>query len=102
MPFADGSFDVAYTNLVLEQIPYPADHMPVLREMRRVVRRGACFLEPWRDAQSPLGRAFLYQNGYFNEFSSVLKQAGFSNVQYRSLDFQHNLNFRLGYAIAFV
>lgn len=102
MPFADKSFDVAYTNLVLEQIPYPTDHLAVLREIRRVVRRGACFLEPWRDAQSPLGRAYLYQNGYFNEPSSILKEVGFSRVEYRSLDFQHNLNFRLGYAIAIV
>lgn len=102
MPFTDASFDVAYTNLVLEQIPYPEDHMRVLREIRRTVRVGACFLEPWRNAQSFMGRAYLNQVGYFNQPASILREAGFSKVEYRSLDFQHNLNFRLGYAVAYV
>ena len=101
LPFADGSFDVAYTNLVLEQIPYRVDAERVMREMFRVSRRGACFLEPWADAQSTLNNAYVKQNGYFQEFTRILRDVGFSRVDFKKLDFQHNLLFRLGYAIAY-
>jgi SAM-dependent methyltransferase len=100
IPWPDNSFDVAYTNLVLEQIPDPADHSPILKEMYRVSRKAACFLEPWADAQSVLNRAYIRQISYFGASTAALRKAGFSRVEYRTLDFQHNLNFRLGYAIA--
>jgi SAM-dependent methyltransferase len=102
LPYADREFDVAYTNLVLEQIPYRSDNERVIHEMRRVVRRAACFLEPWDEAQSTSSRAYVRQIGYFAEKAKILKEIGFKRVEYKTLDFQHNLLFGLGYAVAYV
>jgi SAM-dependent methyltransferase len=99
--FPDESFDVAYTNLVLEQVPYREDSERVIREMWRVSKRAACFLEPWADAQSKLNRAYVRQNGYFGESTQILKDVGFRKIEYKNLGFQHNLLFRLGYAVAY-
>jgi ubiquinone/menaquinone biosynthesis C-methylase UbiE len=100
LPYDDKSFDVSYTNLVLEQIPNPNDHDRVLNEMRRVTRKLCCFLEPWADAQTLLTFAFLRNNDYFRERSSKLLKLGFKKVHYQSLNFHANLRFRYGYAVA--
>lgn len=98
--YPDKSFDISYTNLVLEQIPDPSDHERIMTEMLRASGKAACFLEPWHDAQDLITLGFLNHNDYFRAKSEVLKRIGFSKVTFIPLGFQHNLKFKLGYVIA--
>ncbi len=98
--YGDKEFDVSYTNLVLEQIPEPADHERIMAEMLRVTRKASCFLEPWHDAQDLITLGFLNHNDYFRAKSEVLYRIGFKKVTFIPLGFQHNLRFKLGYVIA--
>jgi SAM-dependent methyltransferase len=78
LPFADASFDHAYSVSVLEHIPEPGDE-EALRELARVVRPGGrvvitlpharAFREDWRDAplyadQDAVGARHFFQRWY--------------------------------------
>ena len=82
LPYDDDSFDVSYTNLVLEQIPDEDDHVKVLMEMKRVTRGICCFLEPWADAQNLLTFRYLVDVHYFRQKSRMLEKLGFKDVEF--------------------
>jgi len=100
MPFDDGEFDVSYTNVVLEQIPMREDSLKILKEMRRVTRDYCCFLEPWSEAQNVLTKGYLKSIDYFRHSQKLLEEAGFSEIEYKTLDYHHNLKYKLGYLVA--
>lgn len=100
LPYSDDYFDFAYTNIVLEQIPFPEDHRKIQKEMRRVSKIACGFLEPWKEAQDPLTFAYLNHIDYFRASWRELAHSGFGKVSYRTLPFHHNVKFKLGYAFA--
>jgi SAM-dependent methyltransferase len=83
LPFDDGEFDLSYTSLVLEQIPrsYPA----VVREMARVTRRYCVFLEPFREANSRLGRDYLASLDYFRASFKEFGKYGLRPVHFSTM-----------------
>lgn len=100
LPYEDKSFDVAYTNLVLEQIPSPEDHDRVFREIRRVTRGLCCFLEPWGDAQTWLTMPYLRHVDYFRQSYRKLDTLGYKDVRFRRLHFSGNPRFNYGFVTA--
>lgn len=78
MPFADGFFDIAFTTLVLEQIPY--GYPKVLREIRRVTSRYAVFIEAFSEANNLRSRLHLKKFDYFSSSYSKFKDFGFKPI----------------------
>jgi SAM-dependent methyltransferase len=93
MPFADDSFDVAFTCLVLEQLW--GGYEQVLREMRRVTRSYCVFLEPFADANGPLGKAYLRSLDYFRARSADFARFGLEPVSFTT-DIPQKVHFRTG------
>jgi SAM-dependent methyltransferase len=99
MPYADKSFDFAFTCLALEQAPraYPE----IVREMARVTRRYCAFLEPFADANGPLGRAQLRSIDYFRASSREFRRLGLEPVHFTTAVPQ-KVHFKTGLLIAAV
>jgi SAM-dependent methyltransferase len=97
MPFEDKAFDVSFTCLVLEQIP--DDFPKILAEMRRVTRGHCIFLEPFADANGPIGRAYLRSLDYFREPHRSFRDRGFEPVEFRT-DIPQKVRFRTGLLVA--
>lgn len=97
MPFEDGSFELAFTYLVLEQIPelYPQ----VVAEMARVSSRYCAFVEPFADANGPLGRAQLRSLDYFRARTADFRRHGLEPV-YFTTAIPQKVHFRTGLLIA--
>jgi SAM-dependent methyltransferase len=97
MPFADDSFDLAFTYLVLEQIPdlYPQ----VVAEMARVSRRYCAFVEPFADANGPIGRAQLRGLDYFRARTCEFRAFGLEPVFFTTA-FPQKVHFRTGLLVA--
>ena len=97
MPFEDGSFDLAFTYLVLEQIPhlYPQ----VVAEMARVSRRFCAFVEPFSDANGPLGRAQLRSLDYFRARTDEFRRYGLEPVHFTTA-IPQKVHFRTGLLVA--
>ena len=93
MPFDDDSFDVSFTCLVLEQLW--GGHEQVLREMRRVTRSHCVFLEPFADANGPLGKAYLRSLDYFRARSGDFAKYGLEPVSFTT-DIPQKVHFRTG------
>lgn len=97
MPFEDDSFDVSFTVLVLEQL---ASGWPqVLSEMRRVTRSCCIFLEPFSDANGPVGRAYLRSLDYFRASHRDFRAHGLEPVRFTT-DIPQKLHFRTGFLVA--
>ena len=97
MPYPDASFDLAFTYLVLEQIPsaYPQ----VVREMARVSRRYCAFVEPFADANGPLGRAQLRSLDYFRARTGEFRELGLEPVCFTTA-IPQKVHFRTGLLVA--
>ncbi|MGI9098595.1 MAG: methyltransferase domain-containing protein [Solirubrobacteraceae bacterium] len=93
MPFPDDSFDVSFTCLVLEQLWN--GHERVLREMRRVTRSHCVFLEPFADANGPLGKAYLRSLDYFRARSRDFARYGLEPVSFTT-KIPQKVHFRTG------
>jgi SAM-dependent methyltransferase len=97
MPFPDGSFDVSYSCLSLEQMP---ESIPaVLAEMARVTRSYCVFLEPFADANGPLGRAQLRALDYFRSSVASLRGFGLERVHFTTA-IPQKVRFRTGLLVA--
>lgn len=78
LPAKDKSVDMIYTVLALEQM---ADILPqALSEIRRVARRYAVFIEPFREANDLYGRLHLRVGNYFRSSQAEFERAGFRPV----------------------
>ncbi|MBI2454022.1 MAG: class I SAM-dependent methyltransferase [Parcubacteria group bacterium] len=93
MPFGDKTFDVAFTVLVLEQIPY--DYHKVLKEMSRVAKKYCIFLEPFREANNLNGLVNLTRRDYFRFSYKNFSRFGLKPV-YFSSDHPQKLKYRMG------
>lgn len=97
LPFEDDAFDVAFTCLVLEQIP---DEYPkALVEMRRVTRGYCAFLEPFADANGPVGRSYLRSVDYFRARTKEFEPFGLEPV-YFTRKIPQKLHFGTGLLVA--
>lgn len=97
MPYDDDSFDLAFTYLVLEQIP---DEYPrVVSEMARVSRRFCAFVEPFADANGPLGRAQLRSLDYFRARTAEFREYGLEPVFFTTA-IPQKVHFRTGLLVA--
>jgi ubiquinone/menaquinone biosynthesis C-methylase UbiE len=97
MPFPDNSFDISFTCLVLEQIPH--DYPAVLREMCRVTRRYCLFIEPFQEANNPLGLALLQSSDYFRTSYKSFADHGLKPVRF-STSFPQKVHFGTGMLLA--
>ena len=97
MPYDDDAFDLAFTYLVLEQIPdrYPA----VVREMARVSSGYCAFVEPFGDANGRLGRAQLRGLDYFRASSDEMRRYGLEPVHFTTA-FPQKVHFGTGLLVA--
>ncbi|MBA2733540.1 MAG: class I SAM-dependent methyltransferase [Acidobacteria bacterium] len=97
MPFADKSFDLSYTCLVLEQIPHL--YTQVLKEMRRVTRKHCVFIEPFAEANNISGMTYLRGVDYFRYKYKEFAQYGLEPV-YFTTDMPQKVRFKTGLLIA--
>ena len=93
MPFGDNAFDVAFTVLALEQMPY--DYQKVLREMSRVTKKYCIFLEPFREASNLSNLVNLSRRDYFRFSYKNFGRFGLEPV-YFSSDHPQKLKYRTG------
>lgn len=93
MPFKDKSFDLSFTNLVLEQMPY--DYEKVLNEMVRVTRNYCIFIEPFYDQNSNEGLDYLKSQDYFRFKYDNFKIFNLEPIFYTT-DFPQRLKFKVG------
>jgi SAM-dependent methyltransferase len=75
LPFADESFDVAYTCYALEQMPSSIGQ--ALKEMHRVVRRGIVLVEPFNSIQNIFGRLNNWNCDYVRDIPLHVERSGF-------------------------
>lgn len=93
MPFDDDAFDVSFTCLVLEQLWH--EYEPVLAEMRRVTRHYCFFLEPFAEANGPVGRAYLRSLDYFRARHADFTAHGLEPVSFTT-NIPQKVHFRTG------
>lgn len=80
LPFPDQSLDVAFSRLVLEQLP--RDYPVAFREARRVARVGGLFLEEFREAQTNVFQRMQLKN--LDYFRASYRAAGRAGWKVRS------------------
>ena len=97
MPFEDGMFDVSYTCLALEQMPWSVPD--VLREMARVTRGFCVFLEPFAEANGALGLAQLRALDYFRGSYESFREFGLEPV-YFTTAIPQKIRFKTGLLVA--
>ncbi len=97
MPFEDDAFDVSYSCLALEQMPWTVPD--VLREMARVTRRYCVFLEPFADANGPLGTAQLRALDYFHGSLDSFREFGLEPVHFTTA-IPQKIRFKTGLLVA--
>ena len=97
MPFEDKVFDVSYTCLALEQMPGTVPG--VLSEMARVTRGYCMFLEPFAEANGPLGMAQLRSLDYFRGSYEDFRNFGLEPV-YFTKAIPQKVRFRTGLLVA--
>jgi len=97
LPFADDSFDVSVTVLVLEQLA--GSWGTVLDEMQRVTRSACVFLEPFSDANGMMGRVYLRALDYFRASHRDFAAHGLETVRFTT-DIPQKLHFRTGLLVA--
>jgi SAM-dependent methyltransferase len=97
MPFADKSFDVSFTCLSLEQMPRSVSD--VLQEMNRVTREYCVFLEPFAEANGPLGLAQLRVLDYFHGKYERIRDHGLEPV-YFTRSIPQKVRFKTGLLVA--
>ena len=102
LPYADGSFDVVTTTLVLHQLPHDS-WRPALSEMRRVLEGGGRLLlvdlsmgEPGTGGSTP------HSHGHFDldRLLPLVEQSGFEVTERGPVPFALRRFERLGYVIA--
>ena len=86
MPFANGTFDRVFA---IGVIHFWKDPMPSLREIHRVMTRGGLIVMQAQDSRSirPFARpefGFYLRSG--SEWESLIREAGFSDVEARSIE----------------
>ena len=87
LPFPDRSFDLVFSNSVIEQIP--KDYLIVFQEAARVARRVGVFSEPFMEAQQNwLDRLYLKNIDYFRASYKDISQAGWQIVSFEVPDIQ--------------
>jgi SAM-dependent methyltransferase len=97
MPFADKSFDVSFTSLVLEQMP--RDYPRVLQQMRRVTRKFCIFNEAFSEANGWRGRTHLKRVDYFRASVEEFARHGLEPI-YFTTALPQKLTFRSGFLVA--
>jgi SAM-dependent methyltransferase len=97
LPFEDGSFDVSYTCLALEQMPHLATS--AIRELARVTRRYCVFLEPFAEANGPIALAELRAADYFRDRYRRVRKLGLEPV-YFSKRMPQKIRFNTGLLVA--
>jgi ubiquinone/menaquinone biosynthesis C-methylase UbiE len=81
LPFPDRSFDLVFSNSVIEQIPRRYEE--VFREAARVACKAAYFSEPFREAQrNVLHRLYLRNIDYFRWSYRVVERNGLRVVRF--------------------
>jgi len=75
LPFADESFDVAYTCYALEQMPLSVGQ--ALKEMHRVVRKGIVLVEPFYSIQNVFGRLYNWNSDIVRDIPLHVERNGF-------------------------
>lgn len=79
LPFNDGSIDLVYTSLAIEQMQSIKD--AVLAEIARVSGRHASFFEAFHEFnRGPVQRLYLYGENYFRGSLADLHRVGFRQV----------------------
>ncbi len=84
LPFVAKSFDVAFSRLVIEQLP--RDYPQAFREARRIARLGGFFLEEFREAQSNVFQRIQLRNlDYFRASYREVKRVGWTVKSFERL-----------------
>jgi SAM-dependent methyltransferase len=89
LPYDDNAFDVAYAVQVLYFLPDP---LPVLRELRRVLRPGGVLAMTVRAAET-LAQSRFAQTGVYTlwrepEIEASFREAGFEDVRFERAPFK--------------
>ncbi len=96
LPHADGSYDLAFTSQSIEQLP--RDYLRAFREIRRVTKKYAIFLEEFREVQNVFNRMHLKNVDYFCASFQELSDAGFRILKFEPYPLS-SLYLRLGLAV---
>ncbi len=98
LPFADGSFDVSFTRLALEQMQDVRDQ--ALTELRRVSRKYVVMIESFRDwNDSGIRRDYIRSKNYFDASLEDLNRYGLEPILAFN-DFPSKLTLKPGIVIA--
>ncbi len=79
-PFSDSAFDVAFSCQAIEQIPH--DYLRAFTETRRVVTKGAIFLEEFSEAQDIFQLMNLKTSDMFCASYKEVERAGFRVLKF--------------------
>jgi SAM-dependent methyltransferase len=98
LPFPDGSFDLVYTVLALEQMERVRED--ALREIARVSAGAAAMIEPFRDWNaSGIARNRVVAKGYFSARLSDLRSLGLEPL-FTDSSLPRKLDFGVGIVVA--
>lgn len=97
LPYADGSFDLVFSVLALEQMEEIKDR--VLTEMARVSGRHVAMVEPFRDWNADgAKRDYIIANDYFSSSIADVEAFGLRHL-YATGDFPAKLRLGVGFAL---
>lgn len=82
IPLPDKSFDLVFTNQVLEQMGWRAQYKGALAEARRLSRKRAVFIECFRECNHGFQRFYLIYKNYFRDRWRKFGDYGFEPVSF--------------------
>lgn len=85
LPFRD-EFDLVYSRLAIEQCP--RDYLQAFREVHRVTKKYAIFIEEFHEFQNLLQSLYLWKNDYFYGSFYEVEKVGFRILKCYALPLQ--------------
>jgi hypothetical protein len=82
IPLPDKSFDLVFTNQVLEQMGWGNQYKRALAEARRLARKRAVFIECFHECNHGVQRFYLIYKNYFRDRWKKFAQYGFEPVSF--------------------
>jgi ubiquinone/menaquinone biosynthesis C-methylase UbiE len=82
IPLPDKSFDLVFTNQVLEQMGWRGQYKAALAEARRLSRKRAVFIECFQECNHGMQRFYLIYKNYFRDRWKRFGDYGFEPVSF--------------------